>query len=72
MSSSSSPRSNSTSLHRLLVLSAGGEMTSGDGGGEAGCCGLDGVGNTASGVGVQGFLPSGVATAGAAVAVEGG
>jgi hypothetical protein len=47
-------------------------MTSGDGGGEAGCCGLDGVGNTASGVGVQGFLPAGVATAGAAVAVEGG
>jgi hypothetical protein len=47
-------------------------MTSGDGGGEAGCCGLDGVGNTASGVGMQGFLPAGVATAGAAVAMEGG
>jgi hypothetical protein len=43
-----------------------------DGGGEASHCGLDGVGSTASGVGVQGFLPAGAATAGAAVAVEGG
>jgi hypothetical protein len=47
-------------------------MTSGDEGGEASRCGLDGVGSTASGVGVQGFLPAGVATAGAAVAVESG
>ncbi len=70
-SSSSCPRSNSTSFCLLLVLLAGGEMTSGDGGGEAGCCGLDGVGDTASGVGVQGFFPAGVATAGAAVAMEG-
>ncbi len=71
-SSSSCPRSNSNSFRLLLVLLAGGEMTSGDGGGEAGCCGLDGVGDTASEVGVQGFLPAGVATAGAAVATEGG
>jgi hypothetical protein len=46
-------------------------MTSGDGGGEASRCGLDGVSSTASGVGVQGFLPAGVAAAGTAVAVEG-
>ncbi len=71
-SSSSNPRSSSTSLRRLLVLLAGGEMTSGDGGGEAGCCGLDSVGNIASRVGVQGFLPAGVATAGASVVVQGG
>jgi hypothetical protein len=56
-SSSSSPRSNSTSLRCLLVLLAGGEMISGDGGGEAG---------------VQGFLPAGKTSAGAAVAVEDG
>jgi hypothetical protein len=46
-------------------------MTSGNGGGEASRCGLDGVSSTASGEGVQGFLPSGVAAAGTAVAVEG-
>jgi hypothetical protein len=56
-SSSSSPRSSSTSLRRFLVLLAGGEMISGDGGGEAG---------------VQGFLPAGKTSAGAAVAVEDG
>jgi hypothetical protein len=47
-------------------------MTSGDAGGEAGHCGLDGVGDTASGVGVQGFLLAGVATAGATIAGGGG
>jgi hypothetical protein len=54
-SSSSCPRSSSTSFRLLLVRFAGVEITSGDGGGEAGCCRLDGVGDTASGVGVQGF-----------------
>jgi hypothetical protein len=69
--SSSSPRSNSTSLRRLLVLLAGRETISGDGRGEASRCGLRGVDSTAFGVGVQGFSPAGVAAAGIVVAVEG-
>jgi hypothetical protein len=69
--SSSSPRSSSNSLRLLLVLFAGGEMISGDGGGETGRCGLRGFDSTASGVGVHGLSPAAVAAAGAVVALGG-
>jgi hypothetical protein len=69
--SSSSPRSNSTSLRLLLVLLAGGETISDDGRGEASRCGLRGVDSTAFGVGVQGFSPAAVAAADTVVAMEG-